>query len=356
MPGFSFPSALRKVLKSIQALPASKARQSLLKALLRMVERPDLDGRLDALEAHCRAHRLLTVLGSLRASSESGQWAAAIYQERVLGLSRRVIEARRRALGSEYLLSSPSSTWGLLDALAAEAGVELGTHSRELQEADPLPGFAANAHRIHERVRVIIQQEAAETMLLCAVETYWVKPKGKKKHYTELFGLCIGHVKQRDDGAVFVNVERFVPQLRASADHESVMPNEQSIDQHLKLIDRLMPEKTVVGAMHTHPYDDLKELLDRRGWRFSTVDSLFSRGAYPYWLKQGHRPEVEVIVAVAEKHTARKHSNEQRFGTNTHSYTLAGCELVFSAYRVRRDGEIEHEPIHLELRFSPSMK
>ncbi|MBS2024678.1 MAG: hypothetical protein JST92_19930 [Deltaproteobacteria bacterium] len=354
-----YAKVIRSLISGIESRAPVRSRAPLLRHLQQLLEHPESAARgLDDLEAHCRAQRQSGLLQGLLRSHELEDWAGAIYQHTVLGASRKSVPTRvADNLSAQFLLNrlnQPASTWKVLDALAEATAVDLGTFSRQVADEDVLPSWAANAHRLTEDVRVIIQRDAAENMLMSAMETYRVRPRGKKKVYTEMFGLCIGHTTSDKQMPIFVNVERFVPQLRANADHESVEPNTQSTEEHLRLVRQLMPEKLVVGTMHTHPYDDFQELVAQNGWEFSPQDSASTSQTYGEWVGRGHRPEVEIIVAVAQKLKARMHSNQQRFGLNTRSFTIAGCEVVFAAYRVRRDGSVGAGPIHLELRFSAS--
>jgi hypothetical protein len=86
----------------------------------------------------------------------------------------------------------------------------------------------------------------------------------QKKTYAEMYGLCIGHIG-RSGMDVQVNVERFVPQLRAVGDHESVEPNEKARREHIRLLGSLLPEKRVVGECHTHPYSAFQEMINIQG-------------------------------------------------------------------------------------------
>jgi hypothetical protein len=167
---------------------------------------------------------------------------------------------------------------GLGQALVALSGKDLGHFSGKVADQAVLPGWVARVERKRESIQVILQRDAAIDMMLAAIETYRVRQAHKKKTYAEMYGLCIGHIG-RSGMDVQVNVERFVPQLRAVGDHESVEPNEKARREHIRLLGSLLPEKRVVGECHTHPYSTFQEMINIQGgaWGPSKTDLRYSK-------------------------------------------------------------------------------
>jgi len=191
-------------------------------------------------------------------------------------------------------------------------------------------------------VVVIVQRDAAIDMLFSAVETYAVRGSKPKTGYTEMYGICLGYPLAVGN-KVIINVESFVPQLRAVGTTTSVTPSRDSKFEHMKLLESYLIDKRIVGECHTHPYRNFKEMMSVVGgaWNPSQGDNDYSHEEYPLWLKTGHRPEIEIIIAIAEKAKAKDHSNKNKFGPNTARFLHGNLEVIFAAHRLMRNGRFE---------------
>jgi hypothetical protein len=58
-----------------------------------------------------------------------------------------------------------------------------------------------------------------------------------------------------------------------------VAPNFESIRRKREFFSRYWPDIELVGTFHSHPYDNLSEVNDIRGWRASEADEEF----WPYF-------------------------------------------------------------------------
>jgi len=329
-------TTLSKVITEIEKQDGRK-RPKIAKRLQRMIEAPEnnekfSDSDLFDIVGKARLKMLFQRFMKYISNMESAPIASAIYRWKILGEDERC----------SFLETGARISWlRELEKLQNLSGLEIGNFTREIKGPN-IPEWAARTIRSQENIKVVIQWEAAFGMLLAAIETYRVKPKGKKKPYTEMYGLCIGHTKPEINNLITVNIERFIPQLRSENDYESCEPNQESNHEIVKLFNKYNPEKNIVGECHTHPYDSYQKMIKiDQPWKPSKEDLVFFKNQYTFWQCKGHTPEVSVIIAVAKKRKSKDSKNPQRFGLHTQRRLVGNCEIIFAAHRMMRDGKID---------------
>jgi hypothetical protein len=207
----------------------------------------------------------------------------------------------------------------------------------------------------YETLDVILDSHALEDMLLSVLETYKV-PKGKGSQYTEVYGLCLGMVRQistsirgsREHQHQRIHVVRAAPQIRAQLNPTWCMPNDNSRNALLEASNVLFPQYEVVGEYHSHPFISLSELIKRTGWVPSQSDYQSMPGIFEGIQEQNHRLRVSFIIAIAKgKETSSKgqHKNME----NVLRLVIGGCHVFVAAYRILSGGILEQNPKTIRL-------
>lgn len=197
--------------------------------------------------------------------------------------------------------------------------------------------LAANRERLH----VHLESRALEDMLLAVAEGYKVAP-GQGFKYTEVFGLCFGSVRRstsrHESHELQVNIARIATQLRAKATASDVMPNSKSLATHLDIATKFFPYLEVVGDYHSHPYKNLKTLLEVRGWEHSQADEDSLEPFIDEVMSQHNRPLISLVVAVAEGGKAGK---SLRKAANVVQVSVGNLYFLVGAYRIRLDAQYD---------------
>jgi hypothetical protein len=246
----------------------------------------------------------------------------------------------------------------LVDKIARIAGVDPETEQhllRRYYSSVDLHWLAEVEHQLEE-VEVIISSQALEDMLLGVFETYKV-PKSKKHPYSEVFGLCLGMASRQKSTKKgqgtrtkwFVYVDKAVPQIRARSYTDSVVPNSKSIEAVVETASSLFPQLEIIGDYHSHPYRDVKDLKEAKGWEASKHDV-----ADIYWMYRGlrnhpkrkHRMRVTFIIAIA-KGRSSKQSSRLKGVSSVFRMSIAGCHVYISAYRILSNGIMTNSGVSL---------
>jgi hypothetical protein len=217
--------------------------------------------------------------------------------------------------------------------------------------------WLAEVENEQDEVDVIISVQALEEMLLGVFETYKV-PKSKKEPFSEVFGLCLGmasrnRVTKKGTGQKtkwFVYVEKAVPQIRAKAGTSSVIPNAKSISALVETSQSLFPQLEIIGDYHSHPYHTAGQIRRYRGWEASTQDASDIALLYRELrnLKsRKHRMRVSFVIAIARGKAIRNSKSHSK-DTNVVRFTMAGCHVYISAYRILSDGSMSSKGVVLQ--------
>ncbi|OAS26199.1 hypothetical protein AYO08_23370 [Pseudomonas putida] len=130
------------------------------------------------------------------------------------------------------------------------------------------------------RTQVIIEDHVLPQLLTSAIEAYEVShrahARGRSNKKLETFGLLWGYALPVRNNlparlvAVVATVETSA--LRHS---EWVEPDFESIAMKRDFFAEYWPQLELIGTFHSHPYEDLSEVNDAKGWRASDADVKF---------------------------------------------------------------------------------
>jgi hypothetical protein len=190
---------------------------------------------------------------------------------------------------------------------------------------------------------LILEPAAIADILRSALEGYLV-PTEKHK-YTEVFGLCFGHVRAptRVGSHPIVTVKRCPAQLRAKMSRRFVVPNELSEEVHVAIDQLLTPGIELVGDFHTHPSRSNRAMLAGQGaWWFSPGDEQFNITWTKRIRRRGHRPLVGIIAGVGAI-TKSPAPPAGSLGPHTAQFAALGCHIVVAAYRILEDGRYSRD-------------
>ncbi len=208
-----------------------------------------------------------------------------------------------------------------------------------------------------DEVQVILGRVAVQDLLLGVLETYKV-PKSSKTPYSEVFGICLGMASRQklekkgkgSNTTWFVNVEKAVPQIRAKARTDSVLPNLKSLESLIEAANSLFPQLEIIGDYHSHPYRTVRKLKSVRGWEASPSDFIgleeLYRGLRKH-PKRKHRLRVTFIIAIARGKTGPNRFSHMKSRKNIVRMNLAGCHIYISAYRILSNGMMSERGVIL---------
>lgn len=138
---------------------------------------------------------------------------------------------------------------------------------------------------------------ALDSMLLAATEAYFLGDGRRLGTYVEVDGYLWGFYAEIGDDHTLIQVERFAPSFSSQRSPNSVVPNEDAARLMHDVMVQLCPQLTLLGEVHTHPYDSLEDARDARGWLFSDED-LESMSA-TIWELTGDQPPLWLVIAIA---------------------------------------------------------
>ena len=200
------------------------------------------------------------------------------------------------------------------------------------------------------RTQIIIEDHVLPQLLTSAIEAYEVSHRahvrGRANAKLETFGLLWGYAlpARRNVPARLVAV---VATVETSAIRHSdwVQPDFESIATKRDFFGEYWPQLELIGTFHSHPYEDLSEINDCKGWRAS-------EGDHEFWPAFHERvcPDMDelahlriAITALARKGTAmptRLPGNER-----TASYVISADKrkLWIKGYTSWLDEEIDED-------------
>jgi hypothetical protein len=207
----------------------------------------------------------------------------------------------------------------------------------------------------HVEMEVFVESQALEGMLLSALEAY-LSPRGRRRKGYEVYGLAFGMVRQAFRRKVrhgititrYVSLTHAQPQLSADGDAGGVAPNPRSLQAILAAMSTLYPQCQAVGDFHSHPYDALALLEDRRGWKSTASDEGSNIVLAQGMTELGHRMHVSLVVAVART-TQKVVRGHYRGLRNTVQMNLGKCRVIVAGYRSLASGRLTDTNIRLRL-------
>ncbi|HKS13535.1 MAG TPA: hypothetical protein VJS90_10910 [Pseudomonas sp.] len=130
------------------------------------------------------------------------------------------------------------------------------------------------------RTQVIIEDHVLPQLLTSAIEAYEVSHKaherGRNNRNLETFGLLWGYALPVRKGLP-ARLVAVVATVETSALRHTnwVRPDFESIAMKRDFFGEYWPQLELIGTFHSHPYEDLTEVNDNKGWRASDEDKEF---------------------------------------------------------------------------------
>lgn len=131
---------------------------------------------------------------------------------------------------------------------------------------------------------IFIEDHVVPQLFTSAIEAYEFEHKaserGKAHKSLETFGLLWGYsVPEKGDDPAKVIATMCTVETSATRHNEWVAPNFESLSAKKKFFQSYWPNIELVGTFHSHPYENVSEVKECRGWRASEGD----QGFFPYF-------------------------------------------------------------------------
>ena len=252
---------------------------------------------------------------------------------------------------SHYKVSSRA--WDYFHNLAGELGWNPALH---------VPLISYEKYRWHDELEehfvsleVLLDTHALQGMLIAALEGYLSPRKARRKGY-EVYGISLGmtrnvyHKKFRDGVCVtrYVSVMHSQPQLSADTEYGAVVPNARSLDAILTATTALNPQYQAVGDFHSHPYDELGILEEKRAWNYTGSDEESNIQLARTMSELGQHMLVAFVIAIA-RCSQKITRGPYRGLRNTIQISLGNCRVIVAAYRSLGSGRLTKSNIRLRL-------
>ncbi|MHC4982399.1 MAG: hypothetical protein ACYTF6_04425 [Planctomycetota bacterium] len=202
-------------------------------------------------------------------------------------------------------------------------------------------------------LEVLLDTHALQGMLISALEAYLSPRRPGRKGY-EIYGVNLGmsrsvpHKNVRDGVCItrYVSVMHSQPQMSADTEYGQVVPNAKSLDAILRATTTLYPQYQAVGDFHSHPYDELYILEEKRGWNYSGSDEESNIRITRTMSELGQHMLVAFVIGIARSNqrVTRGHYRKLR---NTIQMSLGKCRVVVAAYRSLGSGRLTRSNIRL---------
>jgi hypothetical protein len=253
---------------------------------------------------------------------------SAWYEKCVYGTSKGAVTSRWKVNQREIKC---------LEELWSELRYGISEYKRLIREGRT--DWRFDVDELHEDMTIRLEDRAVGDMLLLALEGYSV-PKGRGTRFTEVYGICLGSTRsseerQRGHGkhtSHYVHLRGVRTQVRAEGFADRVDYDLRSIETQMAVMNYLMLGADIVADFHTHPFENEKDLVSRRGWRFSSADET----TMPPWVaqlkhKQFH-PRASLIMALARG--KRKIRSPGLIKPNVVRFSIGKYHFYLAAYRI----------------------
>ena len=167
---------------------------------------------------------------------------------------------------------------------------------------------------------VRIASTLLEAMTLAAIEAYCYGEKpGRKWKPVETLGYTWGF-KKADSAATVIYLDRMSLSISSTRAHKSVQPNPEAQRLKNEVMARWSPHLSMLGDFHTHPYRNLTELKDHRGFDFSPEDFAHFLADDFIWQQSGGNP-VMLVIAICRMDRVRANAG-RRLRSNICHYAV----------------------------------
>lgn len=146
------------------------------------------------------------------------------------------------------------------------------------------------------KTKLIVEDHVVSQLFTTAIEAYEFEHKahknGKGNSNLETFGLLWGYsIPQKGDLPPRIISTMATVETSALRHQDWVQPNIDSLMTKKRFFEAYYPNVELIGTFHSHPYVDLDEVNELKGWRASEGDIEF----WP-WLHEQLCPEQEQMA------------------------------------------------------------
>ncbi len=202
--------------------------------------------------------------------------------------------------------------------------------------------------------KIIIEDHVVPQLFTTAIEAYEFEhkthAKGKSNSELETFGLLWGYsIAQKGDLPPRIISTMATVETSALRHKDWVQPNVESLLTKKRFFEKYYPNVELVGTFHSHPYANLDEVNEYKGWRASNGDEEF----WP-WLHKLLCPEQErmahLVVTISSLNSKGwaypsrlKGSEEKRGYVLSAEYRKLWLNSYLTTLNKDSDGEQEFE-------------
>ena len=275
-------------------------------------------------------YRILGRIGK-QMSADGYKLQRAWYEKCVYGASKGTVASRWKVHRREIKC---------LEELWSELKFGLTEYRRLIRDSKITWRFAVD--ELHEEVTIRLEDRAIGDMLFLALEGYAV-PKGKGTSFTEVYGICLGSTRSSDERrrghgkhtSHYIHLRGVRTQVRAEGFADRIDYDLRSIEAQIAVMNYLMLGSDIVADFHTHPYENEKDLVRMKGWRFSDADEA-TMVPWAVQLQSKHfHPRVSLIMAVAK--AKRKMRSPGQIKPNVVRFSIGNYHFYLAAYRICGD-------------------
>lgn len=141
---------------------------------------------------------------------------------------------------------------------------------------------------------ICISHDLLETMTLGAVESYELGD-GSNENAVEIIGYIWGYYK-KGGNSIYYNLDKGFLSISSKRGKNSVAPKKQAAKYKNTILGQWTPYISLVGDFHTHPYQNLKEVKNNKGFKFSKQDLEAFRNDDYVWTESGGYPAWIVLT------------------------------------------------------------
>ena len=195
-------------------------------------------------------------------------------------------------------------------------------------------------------ITIHVSDSSLMHLLLAGLEAYKMRVRHGTEANRELpletGGLLWGYIKDGESDMDHITVEHVSVDTAAKKKTDSVALSRHSTAVKRQLVEDRWPNLSLIGDFHTHPYPNLADVTNIKGWEASREDIAFYEDcdAEPDSWVWGTR--VFLILTLAEQH---KHDSSfvepkvrKRYG-NVLRWQQGGYRFWLSAYAVDREND-----------------
>jgi hypothetical protein len=277
--------------------------------------------------------KLNALLGKIgkQMAADRYKLARAWYEKRIYGASVGTVTSRWKIHRREIKC---------LEELWSELKFGRTEYRKLIESGKTAWRFAVD--ELHEEVTIRLEDRAIGDMLFLALEAYSV-PKGKGTSFTEAYGICLGSTRSSDErrrghgkhNFHYIHLRGVRTQVRAEGFVDRVDYDLRSIEAQMAVMNYLMLGSDIVADFHTHPYENEKDLIRLKGWRFSNADEATMVSWVAQVRKKHFHPRVSLIMAVAR--ARRTMRSPGQIEPNIVRFSIGKYHFYLAAYRICGD-------------------